>query len=256
MEIVRKNIIPSITARKIGRRNGAGVGAGVGAGTWRTASLVWLGAGAIALLLAGCAGSRGRGYDPSGRPTAKAKPSQNTAFSSPTARRCLSDLQAAKIRFTPLSNRYFSSGCRAIDSVKLLDIGTPTANLGAMTCPLARNFAAWVQHVARPVARKYFRSPLVKIETYGTYNCRMIAGTRKLSQHALANAVDVAAFRLADGRIIQVKSGWRGTKSEQRFLRTLHKSACQHFGTVLGPDYDAAHRDHFHLDMSGDGFCR
>ena len=149
-------------------------------------------------------------------------------------------------------------GKRVFLDMKLLDIGTPTTNLGAMTCPLARNFAAWAQYAVRPAARKYLGREVVRIETFGTYSCRNIYGGRsgRLSQHASANAVDVSAFVLDDGRRITLLDGWNGAEDEREFLRTLHASACKRFGTVLGPDYNAAHHNHFHFDMSGQGYCR
>lgn len=180
------------------------------------------------------------------------------SFNSPEAQQCAVDLKQAGVRFTPLANQDFGGGCSAIDAVKLLDIGTPTTNLGAMTCPLARNFAAWAQYAVKPAARKYFGQEVVKIETYGTYSCRNIYGGRsgRMSQHAYSNAVDVSGFVLADGRRIMLDGGWKGDKPSQEFLRALHKSACRRFGTVLSPDYNAAHYNHFHMDMSGNGYCR
>ncbi|ALC10632.1 extensin [Sphingopyxis sp. 113P3] len=188
------------------------------------------------------------------RPQAVGTPS----FTSAEAKQCAVDLQRAGVRFTPLPNQDHGGGCTSIDSVKLLDIGTPVTNLGAMTCPLARNFAAWAQYAVRPAARAYFGTEVVKIETFGTYSCRNIYGGRsgRLSQHASSNAVDVAGFVLADGRRIMLDGGWHGDKASQDFLRALHKSACRRFGTVLSPDYNAAHYNHFHLDMSGNGYCR
>lgn len=180
------------------------------------------------------------------------------SFTSPEARQCAADLQQAGVRFTPLPNQDHGGGCSSIDAVKLLDIGTPTTNLGAMTCPLARNFAAWAQYAVKPAARKFFGQDVVKIETFGTYSCRNIYGGRsgRLSQHAYSNAVDVSAFVLADGRRIALKTHWNADRPSQEFLRALHKSACRRFGTVLGPEYNAAHHDHFHFDMGGNGFCR
>ncbi len=180
------------------------------------------------------------------------------SFTSTDAQQCAFDLKQAGVRFTPLPNQDHGGGCSSIDSVKLLDIGTPVTNLGPMTCPLARNFAAWAQYAVRPAARKYFGTEVVKIETYGTYSCRNIYGGRsgRLSQHAYSNAIDVAGFVLADGRRIMLDGGWKGDRPSQDFLRALHKSACRRFGTVLSPDYNAAHYNHFHLDMSGNGFCR
>ncbi len=187
----------------------------------------------------------------------------NDAFKTADARMCLNDLKSKSVRFAALPNQSFAGGCRTIDTIKLMDFGTPTTNLGAMTCPLAANFTAWAQHAVRPAAKQYLGSDVVRIETMGTYSCRNINGGRsdKLSQHAFGNAIDISAFVLRDGRRVSVLNGWRGAKSEQEFLRRLHQSACKRFGTVLGPDYNSAHANHFHFDMAqsmkdGSAYCR
>jgi len=177
-------------------------------------------------------------------------------------RQCTARLDAAQVRYTPLPNENHGGGCTVIDAVKLMDIGTPTANLGAMTCPLAANFAAWARYAVRPAARLYLGSEVVRIETFGTYACRDVRGTGgtiagKRSEHAHANAVDVAAFVLADGRRVSVQGDWRASGATAQFLKVIHQSACKRFPTVLSPDYNAAHHDHFHFDMGGKGgFCR
>ena len=187
----------------------------------------------------------------------------NDSFKSADARVCLAELKAKSVRFSALPNQNYSGGCRTIDTIKLMDFGTEATNLGAMTCPLAANFAAWTQHAVRPAAKQYLGSDVIRIETLGTYSCRNVGGGRtgKLSQHAFGNAVDISAFVLRDGRRITVLDGWRGKKSEQEFLRRLHQSACKRFGTVLGPDYNGAHANHFHFDMAqsmkdGSAYCR
>ncbi len=179
------------------------------------------------------------------------------------ARICLSDLKSKSVKFSALPNQSFGGGCRTIDTIKLMDFGTPTTNLGAMTCPLAANFAAWAKHAVNPAARHFLGSDVIRIETMGTYSCRIVNGGRsgKLSQHAFGNAVDISAFVLDDGRRVSVLNGWRGNQREQQFLRRLHQSACKRFGTVLGPDYNNAHANHFHFDMAqsmqdGSAYCR
>jgi hypothetical protein len=84
----------------------------------------------------------------------------------------------------------------------------------------------------------------------GSYNCRNVAGTARKSAHATANAIDVSGFLLADGRRVTVLRDWRDADPQTRaFLRTVRDSACKRFGTVLSPDYNAAHRDHLHLEV-------
>jgi hypothetical protein len=178
-------------------------------------------------------------------------------------RQCMTALTTKSVRFSGLPDKSFNGGCRTMDTIKLMDFGTPTTNLGAMTCPLAANFTDWARFAVAPAARQYLRGEVVKIETMGTFSCRNINGGQsgKLSEHAFANAVDVSAFILRDGRRISVLQGWRGSAEEQAFLRRLHQSACKRFSTVLGPDYNGAHANHFHFDMApsrlrGSAFCR
>ncbi|NCP12328.1 MAG: extensin family protein [Sphingomonadales bacterium] len=214
----------------------------------------------IPLLLAACVG--GSEGDRAAQAPPRAAPVQSAArpaYQAPlTQNQCFAKLKAAKVNFSPLEDRTQDGGCKTIDTIKLLDFGTPTTNLGAMTCPLAENFAAWARYAVLPAARIHLGEEVVKIETMGTYSCRNIYGGRsgRLSQHAFANAVDVSAFILADGRRISLERDWHGSARERAFLKALHTSACRRFGTVLGPDYNAAHYNHFHFDMSGNGFCR
>ena len=212
------------------------------------------GAGLIALtLLSACSSD----LVPRGRVSTASKPVLPTAPPPLELRQCLAKLQSQSVAFTPLPDQNFGGGCSARGSVKLLDIGVPATNLGAMTCPLAANFAAWTRYGVQPAARVIWGAEIARIETFGTYNCRPIAGSGKLSEHAHSNAIDVAAFVLNDGRRITVEQGWNGDKQTRQFLKIVHMSACKRFNTVLSPDYNVAHRDHFHFDMGGKGgFCR
>ena len=91
--------------------------------------------------------------------------------------------------------------------------------------------------------------------TMGTYACRPMNGVsgNKLSEHGHANALDISGFHLADGRLLTVKSGWQGGAGEREFLRTVHRGACGLFTTVLGPNSNSYHADHFHLDLARHG---
>ena len=173
-------------------------------------------------------------------------------------RQCVGRMDAIVARYALLPDRTFGGGCSALGSVQLRDIGTPVTNLGAMTCGLGYAFTVWVQSDLQVPAMGEFGSPVARVETFGTYNCRNVNGaaTGRLSEHAYANAVDVAAFVLKDGRRISVLNGWNGDEREGRFLRSVRASACRRFNTVLSPDYNAAHRDHLHFDMGRGPFCR
>jgi hypothetical protein len=177
----------------------------------------------------------------------------------PNLKICLTDLSAAGARYELLPDRNFSTGCSAIASVKLIAVGIPVTNLGAVKCGLAVPFTRWVQTAVQQSARAWLDSPVVKIESFGSYGCRPINGIagNKLSEHARANAVDISAFVLASGRRITVKQDWNGADGNARnFLRALHQSACRRFRVVLGPDANAFHHDHFHFDMGPGPYCR
>lgn len=181
---------------------------------------------------------------------------------SPETRQCLSQLGTARADFTPLPDQYYGAGCSTIGTVKLMSLRSDRrelalSNLGPVACPLAESFAGWARYGVDRAAQQILGSALVRIETMGSYACRNVAGSSRRSGHATANAIDVSAFVLADGRRISVLGDWKqGTAAEREFLRTVHSSACKRFGTVLGPAYNAAHQDHLHLELGGRAFCR
>lgn len=128
-----------------------------------------------------------------------------------------------------------------------------------VTCPLLAALVVWEAQVVQPAARVHLGEPVVRIEQLGTYSCRPIAGSSSWSEHATANAVDVAAFVTASGRRISLLEAWAGRSDARSFLRSVRDGSCDLFGTTLSPDYNAAHADHFHFDMKlrgYAGFCR
>ena len=78
-------------------------------------------------------------------------------------------------------------------------------------------------------------------------------------EHAFGNALDIASFTLANGRVVTVKDGWRGAPEEQGFLRDVQMAACRQFATVLAPGSNRFHYDHMHVDLmrrgSGESVC-
>lgn len=175
---------------------------------------------------------------------------------------CQSDLGKAGARFDVVPDQYFGAGCTNLNTVRLASIRGDNSqfslsNIGPLECSTAKSFQAWARYGVDRAARQILGSPLERIETMGTYSCRNVAGSSRRSAHATAEAIDVSAFVLADGRRISLAGDWDGgSRAEKRFLRTVQASACKRFGTVLGPDYNAAHRDHFHMERSDSKFCR
>ncbi len=124
-----------------------------------------------------------------------------------------------------------------------------------LRCPMIPHVERWMNGSVIPAARYHLGSPVVKVRVAASYSCRPInhkSGAR-LSEHGLANALDISSFTLADGRTVTVKGGWNGTRGERAFLRSVHQGACDQFSTVLGPKADRYHRDHFHMDLARHG---
>lgn len=206
----------------------------------------------VTLWLTACIPSKDRPAAPSRDEARAARPDEAT-------RQCHADLRRDGVEFKILADRRFGGGCTALGSVQLLDIGTPTTNLGAMTCPLAREYARWTREAVQPAARAWLDSDVVKVESFGTYACRPVNGMAggKLSEHGSANAVDIAAFVLRDGRRITVEDGWNSRDEDvRRFLRAVHQAGCRRFEITIGPDANALHHDHFHFDMGRGPYCR
>ena len=211
-----------------------------------------------ALLLASCGGRQD--HYPPPRP-AGSKPVTRNIPTSRDTQQCFADLSRMDVRFSPLPDRDYGGGCRLIGAVQLIDIGVPVTNLKGMRCGLARGFVNWTRNAVAPAAYQILGSELVRVESFGSYACRNVIGAPaaagKLSGHAIGNAVDIGGFVLADGRRVTVLDGWNSPDPRVRqFLQVIHASACKRFGTVLSPDYNAAHHNHLHLEDDHADFCR
>jgi hypothetical protein len=121
-----------------------------------------------------------------------------------------------------------------------------------LRCPMIPQVDRWVVNVIEPAARRSYGASLAEITVLGSYSCRPINNVSGgyLSEHGRANALDVSAFTLTDGTRIAVKSGWHGDWRQRTFLHAVHDGACAQFSTVLGPDYNSYHHDHFHVDLA------
>jgi hypothetical protein len=208
----------------------------------------------VTLLLAAC----GR----ADRPTApqQTRPNLSVPSNRETAQ-CLADLRTLHVSFQVLPDRETGPGCGLAGTVKLVDIGVPVANLTAVRCGAARAFIGWTRNAVAPAAYQMLGSELARIDSMGSYSCRNIVGStrnaNRRSGHAIANAIDIGGFVLKDGRRITVLNDWNSPDPQVRqFLQTIRASACKRFGTVLSPDYNAAHRNHLHLEDDRAGFCR
>ena len=168
---------------------------------------------------------------------------------------CRRTLKAPHIEPQPSLSGLSAIGCASMCgdlSVRLSTAGGVKAGYDKVTCEAAVALAIWLEHDVQPVAQEMFGQRVASIQSFGSYSCRNIIGNSKWkswrSEHATANAVDIGAFQLADGRRISVAQHWKGDGVEARFLRAVHGRACRYFRVAIGPDYNEAHRDHFHFD--------
>lgn len=148
--------------------------------------------------------------------------------------------------------------CQVKDAI-VLDSGIAPlqGSVAKMTCKEALAVTVWERQVVQTAAFEILGQGVVAIPHYGTYACRNMYGKddTPVSEHASANALDVAGFTLADGTTVSVERDWNDPGPKGRFLHRVRDGACQVFLTTLSPDYNPEHANHLHLDMGGWPMC-
>lgn len=171
---------------------------------------------------------------------------------------CRAVLARSGVAFTALPSAG-EGACARPDRTQLADY--PLApDTPPVTCTVAAALEIWRRESLAPAARDILGSGVARIEHLGAFSCRRMYGANegRWSEHATANAIDIASFVLEDGRRISVLRDWNAGGDKGAFLRAVRDGACSSFATVLSPDYNAAHADHLHLDQDGrwTGVCR
>lgn len=141
----------------------------------------------------------------------------------------------------------------AIAEVAQIRIDPPAT----VNCEFAVALNAWFTQSVQPEAKKRVGASVIGVRNASSYACRRRnnASTGKLSEHARANALDIAAFDFSKSAQVTVAGGSSGLlqkiglSAKGNFMKALRKSACGHFNTVLGPGADRYHGDHFHVDL-------
>jgi len=156
-----------------------------------------------------------------------------------------------------LKNRKIDDACGFQDVVRIDRTPVTFTPKTTATCALSAGLY-WYQGLLQTAAQTQMHTRLVRIDQLGTFACRNVNsevdGSR--SEHATANAIDVAAFHFSDGRVITVAKDYGKNSAEGKFLDAAHDAACTIFNTVLGPRYNQLHENHFHLDMGSYRICR
>ncbi len=172
---------------------------------------------------------------------------------------CHAVLVTTGLDYEVLTDKETGRDCGLHDAVRVRRTASMlTGEEFSLTCRAAVSLAMWERHALQPAAAKHLAQPVSRIEHFGSYSCRNVYGrpdaTR--SRHATAEAWDVAGFVMADGRRIRVVRDWTEDSPEAAFLHAARDGACRFFDGVFSPDYNAAHRDHLHLDRGPYRICR
>lgn len=151
-----------------------------------------------------------------------------------------------------------AQGCQLRNTVRVERSEAGFSSSFLASCPLAVGVALFDRQYLQAAARETYGQRVTRIEHVGSYACRNVnhAEDGSLSQHASANALDITGFVLEDGRRIAVARDWQGDSADALFLRLVHQGACKVFNGSLGPDFNALHASHFHVDMGPYGICR
>ncbi len=171
--------------------------------------------------------------------------------------RCRTLLDRAGVRYRAMPPGG-KGRCAFRDSVRMMPdreaVALSPASV-APSCPVAAALKLWEWHVVQPAAQRLLGQRVRTVAHFGAYSCRRMYGREAgaFSEHATADAIDIAGFVLDDGRRISIVNDWKGEGKDAAFLRAVRDGACGLFSTVLSPDYNAAHRDHLHLDQAERG---
>ncbi|MBX3523367.1 MAG: extensin family protein [Xanthobacteraceae bacterium] len=171
--------------------------------------------------------------------------------------KCFAVLTRSGVSFNrqqyPLNER----GCGFEDGVLLTKQSVSYGGGVLLRCSAAASLVLWERHVLQQEAERILKNKVRAIRTLGSFSCRNIYHKKdaRLSQHATANAIDIASFTFEDGSSASVLIDW-GKAERGEFLRGVRDGACRFFGGVLSPDYNAAHANHFHFDMGWWKVCR
>jgi hypothetical protein len=172
---------------------------------------------------------------------------------------CFAALATADADYAVLPDLEQSENCHIRERVRITRIGSTALAPLETRCATALRLALWVRHGLVPAARDYLGSDLARLHHLSSYSCRPVrlpsGAARRMSTHATADAIDVTGVSLSDGRRIDLIDAWNVGANGQ-FLKVARDSACGWFATTLGPDYNALHADHFHLQTRGWGLCR
>lgn len=151
-------------------------------------------------------------------------------------------------------------GCGIENAVRVRSVaGVTLSQAATIDCTTARALKTWVEQGAIPaVGNRGGGLSSLKIAAHYACRTRNNQPGGRISEHGRGRAVDISALVMKDGSSMTVLKGWR-SKAHSRPLKSMHRAACGPFGTVLGPNADRFHQDHFHFDTAryrSGSYCR
>lgn len=205
-------------------------------------------------------------------------------------------IRNSRTNYRSQSRSRVKAGCRYQDAVDITAFGdVPVPRPVILRCAMASRVSQWIKNTVQPTAQRLFKQRVKKILAWSGYRCSAAKGLwngryrRRLSQHGLANALDISGFILEDGTRIEYKRYWflggesrRGSKKKkarksksrsvrkvrkrnsrkiseprkrQAFLKSISLDACDAFQKVFSPDWDRQHWNHLHVDLAPAKLC-
>ncbi|MGA5588941.1 extensin family protein [Pseudomonas siliginis] len=170
---------------------------------------------------------------------------------------CAQALSSSDLRVSPQADSP-GAKCPLVGALRVQGGGVALSSSFIASCPLAVAYAMFEHHTLQPAAQSAYGQKIARVDHLGSFACRNVYNRESgaLSRHASADALDIAGFRLAGGRTISVLRDWPKQNQDAEFLRQVRDGACESFSVVLSPDYNAAHRNHFHVDVGRWSVCR
>ncbi len=178
---------------------------------------------------------------------------------------CAKQLAGLNLTYKPVDAIGGPEGCGAAAPIEVSAVfGVKIQPPATLTCSFANVLHRWARGALQQAAKAALNDQLVSLANVASYTCRATRSERasRLSEHALSNALDISAFSFEKSGQVTVTGDWvpvdpadtnKELGAKATFLRYAHESACEVFSTVLGPDHNAFHKDHLHLDHGRDG---
>ncbi|WP_425482715.1 extensin family protein [Chelativorans xinjiangense] len=164
---------------------------------------------------------------------------------------CRRELKRLGVTYRDLEPIDDGGACRIDHPVEVsgLSGGIEIKPAATLNCQMAATVARWTKNELAPAARTRYLSGIGTIRQGSSYSCRRIRGTAVASEHSKGNALDIMSIALKNGRDIDVRRPGFFAFRQKSLLNKVRAEGCGYFTTVLGPGYDADHKDHFHFDI-------